>query len=289
MSGRASGHKKLSDEFLVWSPVWSEVQMICIWSSWCHCYPIITCFDCNQYCTVLHSDKDHHMGGPNMTKTHSRWQTTAILKNWKIAITPQQIYGFWQNLVWWCIWTLWIPSANKIWEFLKYRMAAAAILKNGKIAITPQHINGFWWNLMWWYISALWTHQLIKLRISEIPDGSGRHLEKLKITIILQWIDTFQQNLAWWCISAFWTPSTTTTTIILRLFWIFSRTTRVSLYQKGKTRKLIQSGFTEAQDSEWQWHLLGHMQICTLPQTDNHASISPISFYRPDAPLPPNR
>ena len=24
--------------------VWSEVQMICIWFSWCHCHPIISCF-----------------------------------------------------------------------------------------------------------------------------------------------------------------------------------------------------------------------------------------------------
>ena len=24
--------------------VWSKVQMICIWSSWCHCHPIISCF-----------------------------------------------------------------------------------------------------------------------------------------------------------------------------------------------------------------------------------------------------
>ena len=29
---------------LAWLPVWSEVQMICIWSSWCHCHPIISCF-----------------------------------------------------------------------------------------------------------------------------------------------------------------------------------------------------------------------------------------------------
>jgi len=26
-----------------------------------------------------------------------------------------------------------------------------------------------------------------------------------------------------------------------------------------------------------------HMQICTSPQTDSHASIPPLSFYRPDA------
>jgi len=35
-----------------------------------------------------------------------------------------------------------------------------------------------------------------------------------------------------------------------------SRTTRVSRYQKGKTNL----DFTEARDSEWQWHQLGHMQ-----------------------------
>ena len=32
----------LSDEVLAWLSVWSEVQMTCIWSSWCHCHPIIS-------------------------------------------------------------------------------------------------------------------------------------------------------------------------------------------------------------------------------------------------------
>jgi len=41
--------------------------------------------------------------------------------------------------------------------------------------------------------------------------------------------------------------------------------------------------FTEARDSEWQWHQLGNMQVCTSLQTDNHASTPPLSFYRPDA------
>ena len=35
--------------------------------------------------------------------------------------------------------------------------------------------------------------------------------------------------------------------------------------------------------SEWQWHQLGHMQVCTMLQTDNHASTPPLVFYRPDA------
>jgi len=59
----------------------------------------------------------------------------------------------------------------------------------------------------------------------------------------------------------------------------FSWTTRVSRYQKGKTSL----DFTEARDSEWQWHQLGHMQVCTLIQTDIHASTPPVSFYSPDA------
>jgi len=34
----------------------------------------------------------------------------------------------------------------------------------------------------------------------------------------------------------------------------------------------------------WQSHQLDHMQIiCTSLQTDNHASTSSLSFYRPDA------
>jgi len=59
----------------------------------------------------------------------------------------------------------------------------------------------------------------------------------------------------------------------------FSGTTQVSWYQKGKTNL----DFTETRDSEWQWHQLGHMQVCTSLQTDNHASTPPLSFYRPDA------
>jgi len=46
-----------------------------------------------------------------------------------------------------------------------------------------------------------------------------------------------------------------------------SGTTRVSWYQKGKTNL----DFTEARDSEWQWHQLGL----------NFSVAS--GFYRPDA------
>ena len=58
-----------------------------------------------------------------------------------------------------------------------------------------------------------------------------------------------------------------------------SRTTQVSRHQKGKTNL----DFTEARDSGWHWHQLGHMQVWISIHTDNHASTPPLSFYRPDA------
>jgi len=60
----------------------------------------------------------------------------------------------------------------------------------------------------------------------------------------------------------------------------------VSRYQKGKTNL----DFTEARDSEWQWHQLGHMQVCTSLQTDNHDSTTQLSFFTKRMPfLPPNQ
>ena len=54
----------------------------------------------------------------------------------------------------------------------------------------------------------------------------------------------------------------------------------MSRHQKGKTNL----DFTEARESEWQWHQLGHMQVCTSLQTDNHASTSPLSFLQAGCP-----
>ena len=65
-----------------------------------------------------------------------------------------------------------------------------------------------------------------------------------------------------------------------------SGSTRVSRYQKGKTNL----DFTEARDSEWQWHQLSHMQVCTSLLTDDHASTPPLSFFTGRMPfLPPNQ
>jgi len=54
----------------------------------------------------------------------------------------------------------------------------------------------------------------------------------------------------------------------------------VSRYQDGETNL----DFTEARDSERQWHQLGHMQVCISLQTDNHASTPPLSFLEAECP-----
>jgi len=63
--------------------------------------------------------------------------------------------------------------------------------------------------------------------------------------------------------------------------WILSGTTWVSRYQKGKTSLdlLEQEAVVSA----------GHMQICTSPQTDNHAITPPLSFTGWMPFLPPNQ
>jgi len=59
----------------------------------------------------------------------------------------------------------------------------------------------------------------------------------------------------------------------------------VSRYQKGKTNQ----DFTEARDSEWQWHQLGHMQVYTsrsrqktTPASHHSAFTGRMPFLPPD-------
>ena len=54
----------------------------------------------------------------------------------------------------------------------------------------------------------------------------------------------------------------------------------VSQHQKGKDNL----DFTEARDPEWQWHQLGHMQVCTSLHTDNHASTPTLKFLQAGCP-----
>ena len=59
-----------------------------------------------------------------------------------------------------------------------------------------------------------------------------------------------------------------------------SRSTRVSRHQKSKTNMDL----TEAKHSEWQWHQLGCIEVCTSLQIDNHARTPPLSFLQTRCP-----
>jgi len=53
---------------------------------------------------------------------------------------------------------------------------------------------------------------------------------------------------------------------------------------KPAPERLTILDFNDQEMMGWQWHQLDHMRIiCTSFQTDNHASTSPLGFYRPDA------
>jgi len=58
-----------------------------------------------------------------------------------------------------------------------------------------------------------------------------------------------------------------------------SGTSPMSPYQKVKTNL----NFTEARDSGWQCHQLGHMQACTRPRQTPVPALHHSIFYRSDA------
>jgi len=60
----------------------------------------------------------------------------------------------------------------------------------------------------------------------------------------------------------------------------------VSWYQKGKTNLDL----TEARDSEWQWHQLGHTQVCMLAPNRQPRQYPTTQFFTRQMPfLPPNQ
>ena len=92
----------------------------------------------------------------------------------------------------------------------------------------------------------------------------------------LPWVSRYQKGKKSWILLKQETVSSSGITHTRPFNGPFSGTTQVSRYQKSKTNL----DFTEARDSEWQWNQLGHMQVCTSLQTDNHASTPPLSFLQ---------
>ena len=122
-------------------------------------------------------------------------------------------------------------------------------------------------------VCVCWSQQwavLKQLNQSRCRLGCGLRLTHGTMCLVGAWIPAGDGALLAESPSPLWTHTHT------RPFYgPFSGTIRVSRYQKGKTNL----DFTEARDSEWKWHQLGHMQVCNSLQTAPHRSV----FYRPDA------
>ena len=79
--------KKLKQQ---WLSVWCEVQMICIWSSWCLCYPIISCsskiqnglpFWCGLTQVVLEKKPLNRCSSSSSSGTSNNQYTLGCIKN----------------------------------------------------------------------------------------------------------------------------------------------------------------------------------------------------------------
>ena len=130
-------------------------------------------------------------------------------------------------------------------------------------------------------MQKLWSISLIKYSLSSVHEMTSRKSEMLLNSVLID-------NCANLALHSMFSSnfSEFLANITHPFNGPYSGTTRVSQYQKVKTNL----DFTEARDSEWKWHQLGHMQVCTSLQTDNHASTPPLSFFTGRMPfLPPNQ
>ena len=105
--------------------------------------------------------------------------------------------------------------------------------------------------------------------------------------LCIEWYFSGRMKLCWaasFCISVWtatacdcWLMEQINEQILHPFNDLFSRTTWVSHYQKGKTSLDL----NDARGFGMQWHQLGHMQtICTSLQTDNHSNSSSLNFLQ---------
>ena len=116
------------------------------------------------------------------------------------------------------------------------------------------------------YISCAYQQQLLFKLTSQCQKCSK--ISKTNTRNTIAWVQQANHSAT--------EPLASTTTTLQPFNGPFSGTTQVSRYQKGKTNL----DFTEARDSEWQWHQLDHMQVCTSLQTVNHANTPSLSLLQ---------
>jgi len=99
----------------------------------------------------------------------------------------------------------------------------------------------------------------------------------------------------WWCFGGLWKAAWVSASVML-LFglrnlcvWNTHTHTRLTalfprLPRWAGTRKVKLIWILLKQETEWQWHQPGRMQVCTWIQTDNHTSTPPLCFLQAGCP-----
>jgi len=130
----------------------------------------------------------------------------------------------------------------------------------------------------------MWFIVFTYMRVSEVRKFSHRTLRVILFKVKILWLVKFVMFVTWqkkphtvrWCGYHY--------THTHPFNGPLSGTIQVSQFQKGKTNL----DFTDARHSEWQWHQLGRMQVCTSLQTDNLTSTHPfqktLSFLQAGCP-----
>ena len=109
----------VGQQVLYWLSDWSEVQMTCIWSSWCHCHPVISCFSKIQN-----------------SLSFWYWLTQVVLKK-AIVATNAWFYQHWINL-WLAMQSLTSYSVINLRLFYKRWSCSDYLLRD------LQHLIGWW-------------------------------------------------------------------------------------------------------------------------------------------------
>jgi len=136
------------------------------------------------------------------------------------------------------------------------------------------------WVMMWWCGNLSGVSRLRRpgLTFDSFRQSLKTHLFGDWSALWLFWM--YRRYIKKFIYLSIYLTHTHTHTYTHQLNGPLSRTTRVSRHQKSKTNL----DFPEARDSEWQWHQLGCVQVCTSLQTDNHASTPPLNFLQAGCP-----
>jgi len=113
----------LSDAVLVWLPVGSEVQTVCMWSSWCHCHPKpIIAYIHTYIWTVDNAPHSSQAQGLNLRRGRS------LCDKRRVDINDEKTDGFLDDIqMSWNCWEIgWIavtcskllPHSNQEWFYL---------------------------------------------------------------------------------------------------------------------------------------------------------------------------